>query len=51
MAYDEGIKWPQRIVIDPGISAGKPAIRGARLAVEFNLDLFAAGQSEAAGLD
>ncbi|HTQ56529.1 MAG TPA: DUF433 domain-containing protein [Bryobacteraceae bacterium] len=38
---------PDRIVIDPEILAGKPVIRGTRLAVEFILDLLAAGQSEA----
>jgi uncharacterized protein (DUF433 family) len=35
-----------RIVIDPEILAGKPVIRGTRLAVEFILELLAAGQSE-----
>jgi uncharacterized protein (DUF433 family) len=41
------MSWPERIVIDPGILAGKPVVRGTRLAVEFMLELFAAGQSEA----
>jgi uncharacterized protein (DUF433 family) len=36
----------ERIVIDPKILAGKPVIRGTRLAVEFILELLAAGQSE-----
>jgi len=36
----------ERIVFDPEILAGKPVIRGTRLAVEFILDLLAAGQSE-----
>jgi uncharacterized protein (DUF433 family) len=36
----------ERIVVDPGILAGKPVIRGTRLAVEFILELLAAGQSE-----
>lgn len=36
----------ERIVIDPEILAGKPVIRGTRLAVEFILELLAAGQSE-----
>jgi uncharacterized protein (DUF433 family) len=35
-----------RIVVDPQILAGKPVIRGTRLAVEFILELLAAGQSE-----
>ncbi|MGA2598961.1 MAG: DUF433 domain-containing protein [Bryobacteraceae bacterium] len=34
------------IAIDPEILAGKPVIRGTRLAVEFILELLAAGQSE-----
>jgi uncharacterized protein (DUF433 family) len=40
------VSWPERIVIDPEFLAGKPVIRGTRLAVEFILDLLAAGQSE-----
>ena len=36
----------KRIVVDPEILAGKPVIRGTRLAVEFVLELLAAGQSE-----
>ncbi len=36
----------ERIVLDPEILAGKPVIRGTRLAVEFILELLAAGQSE-----
>jgi uncharacterized protein (DUF433 family) len=35
-----------RNVLDPEILAGKPIIRGTRLAVEFILELLAAGQSE-----
>jgi uncharacterized protein (DUF433 family) len=38
--------WPERIIVDPEILAGKPVIRGTRLAVEFVLELLAAGQSE-----
>ena len=36
----------ERIVVDPEILGGKPIIRGTRLAVEFILELLAAGQSE-----
>jgi uncharacterized protein (DUF433 family) len=36
----------ERIIVDPEVLAGKPVIRGTRLAVEFILELFAAGQSE-----
>ena len=35
-----------RIVLDPEVLAGKPVIRGTRLAVEFIMELLAAGQSE-----
>ena len=38
--------WSERIVVDPAILAGKPVIRGTRLAVEFILELLATGQSE-----
>jgi len=38
--------WPERIVVDPQLLAGKRVIRGTRLAVEFILELLAAGQSE-----
>ena len=34
------------ITVDPDILAGKPVVRGTRLAVEFILELLAAGQSE-----
>ena len=36
----------ERILVDPKILAGKPVIRGTRLAVEFILELMAAGKSE-----
>jgi uncharacterized protein (DUF433 family) len=36
----------ERIVVDPEVLAGKPTVRGTRLAVEFILELLAAGQSE-----
>ncbi|MBI2688887.1 MAG: DUF433 domain-containing protein [Acidobacteria bacterium] len=35
-----------RIIVDPEILAGKPVVRGTRLAVEFILELLAAGRSE-----
>ena len=41
------MELPDRIVFDPEILSGKPVIRGTRLAVEFILDLLAAGCSEA----
>lgn len=36
----------EQIVVNPEILAGKPVIRGTRLAVEFILELLASGQSE-----
>ena len=41
------MKWQNRIVVDPEILAGKPLIKGTRLAVEFVVDLLANGWSEA----
>jgi hypothetical protein len=38
--------WPERIIVDPEILAGKPVIRGTRIAAELILELLAAGQSE-----
>jgi uncharacterized protein (DUF433 family) len=43
--------WSERIYIDPEILAGKPVVRGTRLAVEFILELLAAGRTEAEVLD
>lgn len=37
---------PDRIIVDPEILAGKPVVRGTRLAVEFILELLAAGRTE-----
>jgi len=39
--------WQDRIVVDPEILAGKPVVRGTRLAVEFVIGLLAQGWSEA----
>jgi len=41
----------QRIVVNPKIMAGKPVIRGTRLAVDFILNLFAHGATEREILD
>jgi uncharacterized protein (DUF433 family) len=41
------MNWQERIVADPKVLAGKPVIKGTRLAVEFILDLLAGGWSEA----
>ena len=40
------MRHSERIVVNPEVLAGKPVIRGTRLAVEFILELLAAGQSE-----
>jgi len=37
----------ERIIVDPEVLAGKPVIKGTRLAVEFILELLAAGKTEA----
>lgn len=41
------MNWQERIIADPKVLAGKPVIKGTRLAVEFILDLLAEGWSEA----
>jgi len=40
-----------RITVSPEVLAGKPVIKGTRLAVEFILELLAAGQSESELID
>jgi len=37
--------WRDRITADPAVLVGKPVVRGTRLAVEFVLELIAAGWS------
>jgi uncharacterized protein (DUF433 family) len=41
------VNWQDRIIVDPKILAGKPVIKGTRLAVEFIIDLLAQGWTEA----
>jgi uncharacterized protein (DUF433 family) len=41
------MNWQERIIADPKVLAGKPVIKGTRLAVEFILDLLVEGWSEA----
>ncbi|OGP85814.1 MAG: hypothetical protein A2Y95_09730 [Deltaproteobacteria bacterium RBG_13_65_10] len=40
------VKWKERIVTDPAVSAGKPVVKGTRLSVEFILGLLAEGWNE-----
>jgi uncharacterized protein (DUF433 family) len=37
------VEWRERIIVDSAILAGKPIIKGTRLAVEFILELLAEG--------
>lgn len=37
------MNWQERIVIDPKVLAGKPVIKGTRIAVEFVVDLLGRG--------
>ncbi len=41
------MNWNERITIDPAVLAGKPVIRGTRLAVDFIVGLLAQGWTEA----
>ena len=40
------MSWPDRIVVDPNVHAGKPVVRGTRHAVEFILDLLAESEAD-----
>jgi uncharacterized protein (DUF433 family) len=42
----EVVGWEERIELNPEILAGKPVVKGTRLAVEFIVDLLAQGWSE-----
>lgn len=44
--YPRGMSLLERIVVDPEIAHGRPAIRGTRLRVTDVLSLLAAGASE-----
>ncbi len=37
------VNWRDHIVCDPAVLGGKPVLKGTRLAVEFVLELLAAG--------
>jgi uncharacterized protein (DUF433 family) len=38
--------WKERIVFDTDVLAGKPVVKGTRIAVEFVINLLAQGWSE-----
>jgi uncharacterized protein (DUF433 family) len=40
------MNWRERVETNPEVLAGKPVVRGTRLAVELILELLAAGQTE-----
>ncbi len=46
MTRSGAIDWSGYIHADPAISFGKPVVRGTRLAVEFVLELYAAGWTD-----
>jgi uncharacterized protein (DUF433 family) len=43
--------WKNRIVATPDTLVGKPRIKGTRMGVEFIMELFASGRTEAQVLD
>jgi uncharacterized protein (DUF433 family) len=45
------MNWREHIHADPEILVGKPVVRGTRLAVDFLIDLLAAGWTEDQILD
>lgn len=45
------MNWREYIHSDPGVLAGKPVVRGTRLAADFLLNLFASGWTHAEVLD
>lgn len=40
------MNWQAHIMTDPEVLAGKPVVRGTRLAIDFLLGLFAAGWTQ-----
>jgi uncharacterized protein (DUF433 family) len=51
LARQPVVDWSAYISIDPNVAFGKPVVTGTRLAVEFILDLFAGGRTEAMVLE
>jgi uncharacterized protein (DUF433 family) len=49
--YSMAMNWRERIAVDPKVLVGKPVIKGTRLAVEFIVDLLAAGWTQKQILD
>ena len=45
------MNWRERITVDRKVLVGKPVIKGTRLAVEFIVDLLAAGWTQQQILD
>jgi len=45
---NKDFRWQERIELNPAILAGKPVVKGTRLAVELIVDLLAQGWTEGA---
>jgi uncharacterized protein (DUF433 family) len=45
------VNWEDRIVVEPAVLAGKPVIRGTRIAAQFVIELLAEGWDEEAILN
>lgn len=43
---ETGLRWEDRIEVNPQVLLGKPVVKGTRLSVEFVIDLLAQGWSD-----
>lgn len=43
---ETGLRWEDRIEVNPHVLLGKPVVKGTRLSVEFVIDLLAQGWSD-----
>jgi uncharacterized protein (DUF433 family) len=51
LEYDAAMDWKDRIEFNEEVLAGKPVVKGTRLAVEFIVELLAEGWTDAEVLE